>query len=120
MIDAHLVADARPHFESRETKHYGNRYVELSEEGLLPAAVAVANAFRGGVLTDAGLRRAIGEARAEMRVDDPGVVALGLRELGYIWRPPGQIDWEPGIPGLMSFILDAARRTDSDIGIRTP
>lgn len=117
LIDAHLVADARPHFESRKTKYYGNRYVELSEEGLLPAAVAVANAFRGGVLTDIELQRAIDEARSEMRFDDPGAVALRLRELGYIWRPPGQIDWEPGIPSLMSFILDAAGRTDSDIGI---
>ena len=50
VIDADVVADARPHFESRKTKYYSNRYVELSETGLLPAAVAVAGAFRGGAL----------------------------------------------------------------------
>ena len=120
VIDADVVADARPHFESRKTKYYGNRYVELSETGLLPAAVAVAGAFRGGALTDAGLQRAIDEARPEMRVDDPGAVALGLREAGYIWRRPGQVDWEPGIPSLMSFILHAAGRTDPDTRIRAP
>ena len=120
VIDTRLVADARPRFEGRKIKYYSNRYAELSEERLLPAAVAVANAFQGGVLTDAGLERAIGEVRSEVRFDDPGVVALKLRELGYIWRPPGQIDWEPGIPSLMSFILDAARRRDSDIGNRAP
>ena len=110
LIDAALVADARPRFESRKAKYYGNRHVELSESGLLPAAAAVAGAFRGGTLTDAELRRAIDEVRSETRFDDSGAAALRLRELGYIWRPPGQIDWEPGIPSLMRFIQDATEK----------
>ena len=55
-----------------------------------------------------------------MRLDDPGAVALGLRESGYIWRRPGQVDWEPGIPSLMSFIRHTAGRTDPDTRIRAP
>ena len=85
----------------------------LRREGCLPVASAVARAFASQAstseertLTDEGLDRAIGTALAGADGEAKQAAATRLRELGYIWQPSGKIDWEPGIPSLMGYVLN--------------
>ena len=87
-------------------------YDEIERMGLLAAAENVADAFiQSGEphLHERTLEEAI---KRGMAGDEPITHKRimkkynQLSDLGYIWqdnRPPGQ-DYEPGIPGLMSFV----------------
>ncbi|MDE0440727.1 MAG: AAA family ATPase [Gammaproteobacteria bacterium] len=113
-VDASIVAVAEPRFQERRDEYYANRYRELRREGCLPVASAVARAFANQAstnedrrtLTDEGLDRAIGTALPGTDGDAKQAAATRLRELGYIWQPAGRIDWEPGIPSLMGYVLN--------------
>ena len=112
-IDAELVAAAVPRFRERRDEYYANRYRELRREGCLPVATAVAHAFASQkstnddrTLTDEELDRAVGTALPSGDGDAKTAAATRLRELGYIWQPSGKIDWEPGIPSLMGYVLN--------------
>ena len=76
-------------------------------------ATAVAHAFASQestnedrTLTDEELDRAVGTALPSGDGDAKTAAATRLRELGYIWQPSGKIDWEPGIPSLMGYVLN--------------
>ena len=112
-IDAGIVAAAEPRFHERRDGYYASRYRELRRGGCLPVATAVAHAFAGQtptngdpVLTDEELERALGSALPNGDRDAKNAAATRLRELGYIWQPSGRIDWEPGIPSLMGYVLN--------------
>ena len=112
-IDAGVVAAAGPRFRERRDEYYANRYRELVREGCLPVACAVARAFAGQpstnrdrTLTDEELDHAVGTALPNGDRDAKKAAASRLRELGYIWQPSGKIDWEPGIPSLMGYVLN--------------
>ena len=111
-IDAGIVAAAEPRFHERRDEYDANRYRELRREGCLPVASAVARAFTGQTsnkdrtLTDEELDRAVGTALPSRDRDAKKAAATRLRELGYIWQPSGKIDWEPGIPSLMGYVLN--------------
>ena len=104
------AAAARPTVAKRVTEYYDRRYRELEAGGLLPAAMSVASAFRGGLDATA----ADGEIDAALDavgLDVAGRLAVReeLHRLGYVWRPPGQLPpmvWSPGIPSLMQHVLD--------------
>ena len=120
-IDADIVATAEPRFHERRDEYYANRYRELRSEGCLPVASAVARAFagqtstnEGRTLTDEELDRAIGSALPDGNPDAHKAAATRLRELGYIWQPSGKIDWEPGIPSLMGYVLNPRTGVRSD------
>ena len=108
---AHVQA-ASPAVEKRTTEYYQRRYRELEAQALLPAATAVATAFRedtDSTATDQGIDAAL----ATTGMDGPARFAAreGLNRLGYIWCPPGQLPpvvWHPGIPSLMQYVLAQA------------
>ncbi len=121
MIDADVVAAAEPRFSERRDEYYASRYRELHREGCLPVASAVARAFanqastdEGRILTDEELDRAVGTALPSGDGDAKEAAATRLRELGYIWQPSGKIDWEPGIPSLMGYVLNPSTGGRSD------
>ena len=103
------AAAARPTVARRVTEYYEHRYRELEAGGLLPAATAVASAFRGG--RDAAADGEVDAVLAAAGLDAADRLAIRetLNRLGYVWRPPGQLPpvvWSPGIPSLMQHVLD--------------
>ena len=112
-LTAEHAAAARGEVSVRAAEYYQTRYRELEAEGLLAAAVAVAPAFQGGAdaeATDRGVDLALVESGAE---DARARLTLreGLKWLGYIWCPPGQlppITWRTGIPSLTTYVVDQA------------
>ena len=105
-----VVEEAAGEFEARRNRYCLNRLRELEKGNLLPAARAVAAAFRGETsLSDAAFERALGRCG-----DGPGAAeaAEALEHLGYVWQAGGTPSWEPGIPSLMDYILEHAPPPD--------
>ena len=108
-----VVEEAAGEFEIRRNRYYSDRYRELEERDLLPAARAVAAAFRGeGLLSHAAFRRAI--ERGGGGGPGIGAAAKALEHLGFVWQARGTLSWEPGIPSLMDCILENAPPPDDD------
>ena len=109
---AHAAA-ARPAVEARVAEYCQHRYRELEAGGLLPAALAVAPLFQGGMEATA-TDRDIDDALATAGLEDASARLAardGLDRLGYVWSPPGQLPpvvWSAGIPSLMQHVLDQA------------
>ena len=113
-ITPETVEAARPYFDQVRERFYLDRYTELKQAELLPAAEAVASAFRrtgAPVLSETAVDRALQDVGAGLAERQ----ALNAR--GYIWVPLdpahkhryGEADvWEPGIPSLMARVLDKA------------
>ena len=100
------VEAVRADFEQKKGRYYLQRYNELQEQGLLPAARAVAEAFEererlDGAQLQAAVRRGLGERGDEKR---SAATAETLGHLGYIWRPDAVPTWEAGIPSLMDYV----------------
>ena len=100
------VEAVRADFEQRKGRYYLQRYNELQEEGLLPAARAVAEAFGererlDGAQLDAAVRRRLGEQGTAERT---AAAVRTLGHLGYVWRPDAVPTWEAGIPSLMDYV----------------
>lgn len=103
-VQAGIVEAARPKFEVSKTAYYGDRYRELRKQGLLQAAVAVADMFAGqetAAYTDLSARLVVQTGvvpkTADAQLDQ-------LANLGYIWQPAGEDLCEPGIPSLMTHV----------------
>ena len=111
-LTASHFAAAGPAVGARTTEYYQRRYRELEAAGLLPAAVAVASVFKGGMevkATDGDIDAAL--AATGTASADRLAVREELNRLGYIWCPRGQlppIAWQPGIPSLMQYVEDQA------------
>ena len=110
-VTAKEVAAARAEFDLGKNDYYLHRLEELERLRLLTVAGSVADAFRGRtILTAPRFREAVvagmGEG-ADLREVDGATDAL--RDLGYVWRVPGRMDWEPGIPSLMDYTRDQLR-----------
>ena len=93
-------------FEQRKGRYYLERYNELQEQGLLPVARAVAEAFEerdylNGAQLEAAVRRGLGEQGSEKQT---AATAKTLGHLGYIWQPDPVPTWEAGIPSLMDYV----------------
>ena len=116
-LTAAHVATAQPTVDARTAEYYQRRYRELERSALLPAAVAVASAFRGDMdatATDQDIDAAF--ATIGMAAEHRLATRNGLERLGYIWCPPGQLPpvvWSPGIPSLMQYVRDCAHPRDS-------
>ena len=100
------VEAIRPDFEQKKGRYYLQRYNELQDQGLLPAARAVAEAFEererlDGAQLEAAVRRGLGGRDGEKRT---AATAKTLGHLGYIWRPDAVPTWEAGIPSLMDYV----------------
>ena len=113
-ITPETVEAARPSSEQVRGRFYLDRYDELKQAGLLPAAEAVARAFRrtgASVLREAAVDRALENAGAGLAERQ----ALNARDYIRVPLHPayrqryGEADvWEPGIPSLMAHMLDKA------------
>ena len=100
------VEAVRADFEQKKGRYYLQRYNELHDQGLLPAARAVADAFENrerldGAQLVAAVRRGLGGRGGEKRT---AATAKTLGHLGYIWRPDAVPTWEAGIPSLMDYV----------------
>ena len=101
-----VVEDAAGEFEAERNDYYIDRYRELKKRELLPAARAVAAAFRDGTrLGDAAFERAIAGSGGGSGVSE---AAEALEHLGFVWQTRGTPSWEPGIPSLMDYIVEHA------------
>jgi len=112
-VTAAVVEEAAGEFEIRRNRYYLRRFRELKERALLPAARAVAAAFREEArLSDAAFDRALGRSGG----DGPGIAeaAEALEHLGFVWQTRGTPSWEPGIPSLMDYIVEHAPPPDDD------
>ena len=112
------VDAARPQVFRRMADYYQERYEELRDGGLLPAATAVAPLFRAGpdaTTSEGALDAAL--ATAGIKEESSRLRSLrGLTRLGYVWHPPGQVPpivWSAGIPSLATFVLEAASKLAS-------
>ena len=103
-----VVDAAAAEFESHRNDYYLDRTLELDRKDLLPAAKAVAAAFRDeSRIGLAALKELIGaNTRAIER--SPTEVTDELQHLGFVWMTKGLPLWEPGIPSLMDYILEHA------------
>ena len=104
------VAAAMPQVAAEVTNYYQVRYAELEAAGLVAAAAAVAPLFQGGS-DDGASNQAVDDALAAAGIDaeeERYQAREALNDLGYIWRPPGQLPpvvWRAGIPSLMAHVL---------------
>ena len=105
-----VVEEAASEFETERNRCYRSRCGELERDDSLPAAREVGLAFRGRErLRHAELREAIRRAAAGGDGPDEKTVARAPRHLGLVWQGvDGTPVREPGIPGLMDYILENA------------
>lgn len=107
-ITTRVVEQTLPAVEFQRRDYYQDRHKEVKKGGLRQAALAVAGAFAGEDITikDHILEQTLIEA--DIVPDESGALDLldALSDLGYIWNPPGEMHWQPGIPSLMSYILE--------------
>ncbi len=108
-IDAALVAQARLRFDVERSAYYEDRRDELKRRGLLGVAACLGRTFRGrSPFREHELDAAIAaDASSDGTAPDVGECRDALAELGYVWKAPGDEDrWRPGIPSLMTYVLD--------------
>ncbi len=113
VISLEHVKAGEDYFSKRKNTYYARRYREMEENlafpGLLPVALAVADAFAGrdelnGNQLDTAIRR--GSMAANESYKEVITARQVLRQLGYIWQAPEQVTWEPGIPSLMAYVQE--------------
>lgn len=102
-----VVEAAAAEFESRKNHYYLDRFMELHRGNLLGAARRVAEAFHDRSTIPFTV---FDDAIAEAANGEMDVVATGdaLAHLGLVWQTKGVPDWEPGLPGLLDYILEHA------------
>ena len=109
-VTVDVVESARAEFETRRGVFYLQRCAELEERQLLPTAAAVAAAFRRRELASGHELSEVVRGSLADRDDRPAAqeALTALRHLGFIWQSRPVPLWEPGIPGLMDYILERA------------
>ena len=106
-IDTAILNTAKPIFQKAQAVYYGRRYREIEAQGLLPAAAAVARAFRSEELLDADtMTERMSASLPEAIQPTTNQTINQLADLGYIWRQPDSVLWERGIPSLMDYVAN--------------
>ena len=107
------VDAAQAAFDRMRDGYYLDRYEELEKLRLLPAARAVADAFKAqSLLDDMQLETAVLQGLGTAcGADRMATAKETLRHLGYVWRPEARPMWEPGIPSLMDYVREYAPAT---------
>ena len=106
------ITEARTKNENHRLNFYGERRNTLDDLGLLPAAIAIATIFQEAETTT---RDRLKEIIADnLPVDSLATQSVNehLRTLArheFVWSPPGTDLYEPGIPSLMTYVLDKQR-----------
>ena len=107
-ITASVADEAWSMVNAERRDYYKDRYSELLKQDLLAAAISVGRLYADGTphYTQGALRAAlIGDgAAADNNAADSQIDTLS--ELGYLWSPPPDPIWEPGIPSLISYVME--------------
>ncbi len=111
-ISLDIVARARPGVDQEREDYYQDRYTEMENSDLLVAAMVVGNVCaRANERVDSRtLRDALVEAGAAPAEAVAKSQIKQLATLGYLWRQPPGLDWEPGIPSLMRYVNEKTAR----------
>jgi len=109
-IDQAVVAQAAVEFGTQRSAYYEDRKAELEQADLLPLAASVARAFADRTT----LRRdQLNAVIAEQSGTDVTSEVLQLRDqlatTGFVWKPPAEAAWQPGIPSLMRYVYSHVR-----------
>lgn len=110
-VTARILRAALRAFGAERDNYYLDRFNELIELRLVGAARVAARAFRErGPLTHEEVRAALGaEGGEEFQDADARYAAVRhLEQLGFLWQPKPRPFYEPGIPSLMDYVLEAA------------
>ena len=114
-----VVESASVDFEAEKHCYFAGIASDLRADGVLPAAREVAKAFGGGArLGHTEFRNAV--ARGIRDAGGPGMADAvdALERPGFVWQTEGKPIWEPGIPGLMDYLLEDALKPDGDAATR--
>ena len=102
-----VVDAAKPSVEQSRKRYYAGRYEEMQNQSLLPAAASIGRVFDGSVAGGFGtetLEQTLLDSGTALAADSAKEQINQLAKLGYIWRMPGSVKWEPGIPSLMTYV----------------
>ena len=118
-LTADHAAAAQPDVATRVTDYYEDRYLELDQSGWLTVAERVADRFQSmPKLTYEQLKDAVASGLAtNADLGQVQTALTALQRLGFVWRPPGQlppVQYEPGVPSLMAYVLDHAAPTHGE------
>ena len=109
LTDQHVDA-VEPFVNGKKTELYRDRLHELSKDKhVLLAAQAIVKNFRGeSKYKEAALLSVIKEALPDDKKTNLYLIGIleKLTRLNLIWCPPGGDQYEPGIPSLMTYVLD--------------
>ena len=99
------VEDASRNVRRLKNGYYASRYEELAKAGLLAPARVIAERFaaRTGPFAWEELAEIIEPTVEPGRTSD---VLRQLAHAGFVWRPPDENNWSPGIPSLMNYVAD--------------
>lgn len=103
-VHAGVLEQAMAEFKKEQRIFYARRHRELRMHKVLKTAEVVAQAFDGKEhLTWERMAEVI---QNSLQTDDERTEASiqEIFELGYIWCPPGEVHYAPGIPSLIGFV----------------
>ena len=106
-----------PAIDSFRQDLYAERRTKLSQKGLLPAAYVIAEAFQDTQrVSEGALGLLIQELLPADKADDQHATSVlqALISMDFVWRPPGTDLCEPGVPSLMTYILNKQRELKLD------
>lgn len=127
-ISNEILAQALEELGGNKMNYYEERYLELFDAGILPAAEAVARRFVSQ--KEKSISAAAFEVAVSLSVDkkmeelvkkgggnEPAArVGAELRDLGFVWRQIGKEDsYEAGIPSLMNYVVERADKRESEL-----
>ena len=96
---------------------YTKRRTKLSQKGLLPAAHVIAEAFQDTQrVTEGALGLLIKDLLPADKADDQHATSVlqALISMDFVWRPQGTDLCEPGVPSLMTYVLNKQRELQPD------
>ena len=111
-LTAEQVEIVAPAIDSFRQDLYTERYLKLTQEGLLSAAYVIAEAFQETKkLMVNDLILLIKNALPADKADDQHAANTlqTLVAMDFVWRPPGTTLYEPGVPSLMTHVLSNRR-----------
>ena len=111
-LTAEQVEIVAPAIDSFRQDLYTERYLKLTQEGLLSAAYLIAEAFQETKkLMVNDLILLIKNALPADKADDQHAAnrLQTLVAMDFVWRPPSALLYEPGVPSLMTHVLSNRR-----------
>ena len=106
-----------PAIDSFRQDLYAERRTKLSQKGLLSAAYVIAEAFQDTQrVSEGALGLLIQDLLPADKADDQHATSVlqALISMDFVWRPPGTDLCEPGVPSLMTYILNKQRELKLD------